>query len=82
MRPLRREVQMVFQDPYSSLNPRQTTGQIVGAPIRLQKIARGRELDARVVDLFDHVGLRPELRFRYPHELSGGSGKGSASRGR
>jgi oligopeptide transport system ATP-binding protein len=72
MRPLRRDVQMVFQDPYSSLNPRQTTGQIVGAPIRLQRIARGRELDARVADLFDRVGLRPELRFRYPHELSGG----------
>jgi peptide/nickel transport system ATP-binding protein len=72
MRPLRREVQMVFQDPYSSLNPRQTTGQIVGAPIRLHKMARGRELDARVTELFDRVGLRPELRYRYPHELSGG----------
>jgi peptide/nickel transport system ATP-binding protein len=72
MRPHRREVQMVFQDPYSSLNPRQTTGQIVGAPIRLQRIARGRELDERVAHLFDRVGLRPELRFRYPHELSGG----------
>jgi peptide/nickel transport system ATP-binding protein/oligopeptide transport system ATP-binding protein len=72
MRPLRREVQMVFQDPYSSLNPRQTTAQIVGAPVRLHKIARGRELDARVAELFDRVGLRPELRFRYPHELSGG----------
>ena len=72
MRPLRREVQMVFQDPYSSLNPRQTTGQIVGAPLRLQKLARGRELDQRVAHLFDRVGLRPELRYRYPHELSGG----------
>jgi oligopeptide/dipeptide ABC transporter ATP-binding protein len=72
MRPLRREVHMVFQDPYSSLNPRMTCGQIVGEPLRLHRLASGRELDTRVVALFDQVGLRSELRYRYPHELSGG----------
>jgi oligopeptide/dipeptide ABC transporter ATP-binding protein len=63
---------IVFQDPYSSLNPRMTCGQIVGEPIRLHRLARRSELDGRVGKLFDAVGLRPELRFRYPHELSGG----------
>ncbi len=72
MRPLRRRLHMVFQDPYSSLNPRLTCGQIVGEPLRLHRIARGAELDTRVASLFDSVGLRPELRYRYPHELSGG----------
>ena len=72
LRPYRRRLHMVFQDPYSSLNPRLTTGQIVGEPLRLHRIARGGELDRRVADLFDLCGLRPELRFRYPHELSGG----------
>jgi oligopeptide/dipeptide ABC transporter ATP-binding protein len=72
VRPLRRDMHMVFQDPYSSLNPRMTTGQIVGEPLRLHGVARGSDLDARVADLFDKVGLRSELRYRYPHELSGG----------
>jgi oligopeptide/dipeptide ABC transporter ATP-binding protein len=72
MRPLRRELHMVFQDPYSSLNPRMTCGQIVGEPLRMHAIARGRELDDAVAELFDKVGLRAEIRFRYPHELSGG----------
>jgi oligopeptide/dipeptide ABC transporter ATP-binding protein len=72
LRPLRREMHMVFQDPYSSLNPRLTCGQIVGEPLHIHGIARGRTLDERVVGLFDKVGLRSELRFRYPHELSGG----------
>jgi peptide/nickel transport system ATP-binding protein/oligopeptide transport system ATP-binding protein len=72
MRPHRRDLHIVFQDPYSSLDPRLTCGQIVGEPLRLHRLARGRELDARVEALFDSVGLRPELRFRYPHELSGG----------
>ena len=72
MRPLRRQVHMVFQDPYSSLNPRMTTGAIVGEPLRLHGIAKRRSLDQRVVSLFEQVGLRPELRHRYPHELSGG----------
>jgi oligopeptide transport system ATP-binding protein len=72
MRPLRRDLHMVFQDPYSSLNPRMTCGDIVGEPLRLHRIAKRRELDARVDEMFDSVGLRSELRFRYPHELSGG----------
>jgi oligopeptide transport system ATP-binding protein len=72
LRPHRRRMHIVFQDPYSSLNPRMTCGQIVGEPIRLHRLARRSEIDGRVVQLFDSVGLRPELRFRYPHELSGG----------
>jgi len=72
MRPLRRELHMVFQDPYSSLNPRMTCGDVVAEPIRVQRLVRRPLVDKRVVELFDAVGLRPELRFRYPHELSGG----------
>jgi oligopeptide transport system ATP-binding protein len=72
LRPLRREMHIVFQDPYSSLNPRMTCGDIVGEPLRIQKLARGRALEETVGDLFDRVGLRPELRHRFPHELSGG----------
>jgi oligopeptide/dipeptide ABC transporter ATP-binding protein len=72
MRPLRRNLHMVFQDPYSSLNPRMTCGDIVGEPLRLHRIARGRDRRARVEQAFDRVGLRAELQYRYPHELSGG----------
>jgi peptide/nickel transport system ATP-binding protein/oligopeptide transport system ATP-binding protein len=72
LRPLRRSMHMVFQDPYSSLDPRMTCAQIVGEPLDVQGLARGRDLDVRVAQLFDRVGLRDELRFRYPHELSGG----------
>jgi oligopeptide transport system ATP-binding protein len=72
LRPHRRRMHIVFQDPYSSLNPRMTCGQIVGEPIQLHGLAKRSEIDGRVVQLFDSVGLRPELRFRYPHELSGG----------
>jgi len=72
LRPLRREMHIVFQDPYSSLNPRMTAGDIVGEPLKLHGIARRRSLDRPVAELFEKVGLRPELRYRYPHELSGG----------
>jgi peptide/nickel transport system ATP-binding protein/oligopeptide transport system ATP-binding protein len=72
MRPFRRDLHIVFQDPYSSLDPRLTCGQIVGEPLRLHKLASRRDLDRRVEGLFDAVGLRTELRYRYPHELSGG----------
>jgi oligopeptide transport system ATP-binding protein len=72
LRPLRREMHMVFQDPYSSLNPRMTNGAAVGEPLRLHGLAGGDELEARVAELFDQVGLNPDLRHRYPHELSGG----------
>jgi oligopeptide transport system ATP-binding protein len=73
LRPLRREMHMVFQDPYSSLNPRMTNDAIVGEPLRLHGITHSDdERESRVVELFDQVGLNPELRHRYPHELSGG----------
>jgi len=72
LRPLRHRMHIVFQDPYSSLDPRMTCGQIVGEPLDVQGIARGKELEAKVRSLFDRVGLRDELRYRYPHELSGG----------
>ncbi len=72
MRPLRRQVHIVFQDPYSSLNPRMTIGQIVGEPMRLHQTAKGGALDKRVDEMLEKCGLRSELRDRYPHELSGG----------
>src|SRR5580765_7555164 len=72
LRPLRREMHIVFQDPYSSLNPRLTCGEIVGEPLRIQRLVPRGDVDGRVRELFDTVGLRPELRHRYPHELSGG----------
>jgi oligopeptide transport system ATP-binding protein len=72
LRPHRRKMHIVFQDPYSSLNPRMTCGSIVGEPLRLHGIARGKALNQRVTALFDAVGLRTELRYRFPHELSGG----------
>src|SRR4029453_11542575 len=72
MRPLRREVQMVFQDPYSSLNPRHTVGTIVGAPFRLQKVKTEHGTKRAVQDLLELVGLSPEHYNRYPHEFSGG----------
>ena len=72
MRPLRREVQMIFQDPYSSLNPRHTVGSIVGAPFRLQKVKTDKGTKASVQELLELVGLNPEHRNRYAHEFSGG----------
>ncbi len=72
MRPLRREMQMIFQDPYASLNPRKRVGQIVGDPLRLQGIASGAELRRRVQELLELVGLSPEHYNRFPHEFSGG----------
>ena len=72
MRPLRREMQMVFQDPYASLNPRKRVGQIVGAPLRLQDGASSAPLRRQVQDLLERVGLSPEHYDRFPHEFSGG----------
>jgi oligopeptide/dipeptide ABC transporter ATP-binding protein len=72
LRPLRRSMHMVFQDPASSLDPRMTVGDAVAEPLRLHRIAKGRALDERVAGLFDRVGLLGDLRHRYPHELSGG----------
>ncbi|MGX7823501.1 ABC transporter ATP-binding protein [Actinokineospora sp. 24-640] len=72
IRPLRRDVQMIFQDPYSSLNPRHTVGTIVGAPFRLQKVETPNGVKRAVQDLLELVGLNPEHYNRYPHEFSGG----------
>ena len=72
MRPLRRDVQMIFQDPYSSLNPRHTVGTIVGAPYKLQKVKTEHGVKRAVQDLLELVGLSPEHYNRYPHEFSGG----------
>ena len=72
MRPLRREIQMIFQDPYSSLNPRHTVGAIVGAPFRLQKVKPPGGVKRAVQELLELVGLNPEHYNRYPHEFSGG----------
>ncbi|MGA8745293.1 MAG: ATP-binding cassette domain-containing protein [Solirubrobacterales bacterium] len=72
LRPLRREMQMVFQDPYASLNPRKRVGQIVGDPLKRQGIASGAELRKRVYELLERVGLSPEHYNRFPHEFSGG----------
>ncbi|HEY7144484.1 MAG TPA: dipeptide ABC transporter ATP-binding protein [Streptosporangiaceae bacterium] len=72
MRPLRRDVQMIFQDPYSSLNPRHTVGAIVGAPFRLQRVKTEQGVKRSVQDLLELVGLNPEHYNRYPHEFSGG----------
>jgi oligopeptide transport system ATP-binding protein len=68
----RRHIQIVFQDPYSSLNPRLTAGTIVGEPLENFRLAAGREKEQRVADLFARVGLRPESMHRYAHEFSGG----------
>jgi oligopeptide/dipeptide ABC transporter ATP-binding protein len=72
LRPLRRDVQMVFQDPQSSLNPRHTVGTIVGAPFRIQGIETPNGVKRAVQDLLSLVGLSPEHYNRYPHEFSGG----------
>jgi oligopeptide/dipeptide ABC transporter ATP-binding protein len=72
MRPLRRDVQMIFQDPYSSLNPRHTVGKIVGAPFRLQRVKTEGGTKKAVQALLELVGLSPEHYNRYPHEFSGG----------
>jgi oligopeptide/dipeptide ABC transporter ATP-binding protein len=72
MKALRRDMQIIFQDPYSSLNPRMTVGGIVGEPLLVHRIARGEERKKRVQDVLGAVGLKPEHMKRYPHEFSGG----------
>jgi oligopeptide/dipeptide ABC transporter ATP-binding protein len=72
MRRLRRELQIIFQDPFASLNPRMTVRQILGEPIRLHRLASGREVDDRVDQLMRTVGLRADWSDRYVHEFSGG----------
>jgi len=68
----RRELRMIFQDPYSSLNPRMTVMDIVAEPLRIHRIAEGREVEDRVAEILRKVGLRPEYMRRYPHAFSGG----------
>ncbi len=72
LKPLRREIQMIFQDPYTSLNPRHTVGAIVGAPLAIHKVLPKNKILPRVQELLDIVGLNPEHYNRYPHEFSGG----------
>jgi oligopeptide/dipeptide ABC transporter ATP-binding protein len=71
LRPLRRDMQMVFQDPFASLNPRKRVAQILGAPLELHGLGRA-DVRTRAVELLERVGMRPEHANRYPHEFSGG----------
>ena len=72
LRQMRRHMQMIFQDPYASLNPRMTVGDIVGEPLEVHNIAKGKEKKQRVQELLQIVGLNPYFINRYPHEFSGG----------
>jgi ABC-type microcin C transport system duplicated ATPase subunit YejF len=72
LRGLRREMQIVFQDPYGAFNPRMTVGRIIGEGLELRGLPRGRERDAEVSRLLEMVQLPPNVRTRYPHEFSGG----------
>ena len=72
MRPLRAQMQIIFQDPYSALNPRQTIGKIISAPFEIQNVAPKEGLKGAVQTLMERVGLNPEHYNRYPHEFSGG----------
>ncbi len=72
LRKLRRRMQMIFQDPYASLNPRMTVGSIIATPLEVHKIAQGKEKYERVQELINMVGLNTEFITRYPHEFSGG----------
>ncbi len=72
LQPIRRDIQMIFQDPYGSLNPRQTVGSIVATPMEIHKTLPEKEIKPRVQELLEFVGLNPEHYNRYPHEFSGG----------
>ncbi len=72
LKPLRQHLQMVFQDPFSSLNPRMTVGDIVGEPLLLHQLGNRAEREARVVEMLERVGLKADHRMRYPHAFSGG----------
>ncbi|MBP2315130.1 ABC transporter ATP-binding protein [Azospirillum soli] len=72
LRPLRREMQVVFQDPYGSLSPRMSVGQIIGEGLQIHGMGSGKERDAMVAQALEEVGLDPASRHRYPHEFSGG----------
>src|SRR5689334_11020964 len=72
LRPYRRSMQIVFQDPFASLNPRMTAGDIVGEPLSVHGLASGERKQQRVAELFQQVGLRPDQMHNYPHQFSGG----------
>lgn len=72
MKSLRRQMQIIFQDPYSSLNPRMTIGDIIGEPLVVHRVGTAAEREARVKELLEAVGLNPQYMKRYPHEFSGG----------
>jgi len=72
LRELRRRMQIIFQDPFSSLNPRKRVIDIVGEPLLIHRIAKGKELKERVVSILQNVGLSSDSLYRYPHEFSGG----------
>jgi peptide/nickel transport system ATP-binding protein/oligopeptide transport system ATP-binding protein len=72
MLPYRRQMQMIYQDPYASLNPRMSAGEIVGEPLVIHRVGTPKERRERVEHLFERVGLRPETIDRFPHEFSGG----------
>jgi len=72
MRAHRRDMAMIFQDPYASLDPRQTVGDIIGEPLEIHKLASGRERQDRIYELLQVVGMNPRFADRYPHEFSGG----------
>ncbi len=72
LKPLRRQMQIIFQDPYSSLNPRMTIGDIIGEPLVVHRVGTPAEREARVKELLEAVGLNPQYMKRYPHEFSGG----------
>ena len=82
MRPLRRDIQVIFQDPYGSLNPRRRVGSIIGDPFAIHNIASGNERKKKVQELMELVGLNPEHYNRFPAEFCGGQRHGSGSRGR
>ena len=72
LRPVRREMQMIFQDPYASLNPRQRVGRIIALPLRIHRTVPRGQIGSRVAELLELVGLRAEHAERFPHEFSGG----------
>jgi len=72
MREIRKDIQIIFQDPYASLNPRMTVGDIIGEPLYIHKLARGKEKEKRVRELLEVVGLSSFHARRFPHEFSGG----------
>lgn len=72
LRKMRRRMQMIFQDPYASLNPRMTVGEIIGEPLLIHGVAKGKAIQERVEQLLELVGLNPAFSNRYPHEFSGG----------